>query len=76
MSAVVCGERMSFINEGEALIRQGDTGLWFHFREPVDRFSCQRVEELLPLIESLDLRVQSEGLYGAGYLAYEAAPRL
>ena len=74
MSAVVCGERMSFINEGEALIRQGDTGLWFHFREPVDRFSCQRVEELLPLIESLDLRVQSEGLYGAGYLAYEAAP--
>ncbi|MDC7241682.1 MAG: aminodeoxychorismate synthase component I [Spirochaetales bacterium] len=65
---------MAIMKEGEALIRQGDTGLWYCFKEPVVRFSCNSAEELSGLMEYLDRRVEGEGLYAAGYLTYEAAP--
>lgn len=43
------------------------------FSNPVEILVAHRIEEVLPLLETIDARVQSEGLYAAGYISYEAA---
>ncbi|MFP6582427.1 MAG: aminodeoxychorismate synthase component I [Candidatus Hydrogenedentota bacterium] len=43
------------------------------FTNPVEIHVVHRIEEVMPLLEALDTCVQSEGLYVAGYLSYEAS---
>ncbi len=44
-----------------------------YFHNPIDVYSTHEVAEVMSLIETINARVQSESLYAAGYLAYEAA---
>jgi para-aminobenzoate synthetase / 4-amino-4-deoxychorismate lyase len=47
---------------------------WLHFRQPVHVYQTTALREVLPLLETVEARVESEGLWAAGFLAYEAAP--
>ena len=44
-----------------------------YFQNPIEIYSTSDIDEVYPLLEALDARVQSENLYAAGYLSYEAA---
>lgn len=45
-----------------------------YFSNPLETHIAYRIEEVAPLLDYLDGRVQQDGLYVAGYMAYEAAP--
>jgi para-aminobenzoate synthetase / 4-amino-4-deoxychorismate lyase len=47
---------------------------WLHFRQPVHIYQTAELGEVLPLLETVEARVEAEGLWAAGFLAYEAAP--
>src|SRR5699024_8581971 len=43
------------------------------FQDPVEVVSAHRLDEVMPALRTVQSRVE-QGLYAAGYLAYEAAP--
>jgi len=47
---------------------------WLHFRNPRRIISAHRVEEVLPALNAIEKTVNKDGLYAAGFIAYEAAP--
>jgi para-aminobenzoate synthetase / 4-amino-4-deoxychorismate lyase len=57
-----------------ALIQDGADDRWLRFAEPVAVLAAFRVDEVQPAIAELVERVEREGLFAAGFLAYEAAP--
>jgi para-aminobenzoate synthetase/4-amino-4-deoxychorismate lyase len=51
-------------------------GEWLHFGNPVEVLECRRPEQVDPLLSHVEHRVEAEGLYAAGFLAYDAAAAL
>jgi para-aminobenzoate synthetase/4-amino-4-deoxychorismate lyase len=47
---------------------------WLGFPEPVAVLAAQRLEAVRPLLAEAAARVEAEGLWAVGFLAYEAAP--
>jgi para-aminobenzoate synthetase / 4-amino-4-deoxychorismate lyase len=47
---------------------------WLHFRQPEHIYQTADRDEVLPLLETVEARVEAEGRWAAGFLAYEAAP--
>ncbi|MEI6211339.1 MAG: aminodeoxychorismate synthase component I [bacterium] len=48
--------------------------MWQNFGAPYRILSSQRLEDVLPLLREIEIAVDQEGAYAAGFLAYEAAP--
>ncbi len=59
---------------GESLIHDPSRHLWLHFKSPVDRIVCTDCDGIRPALRKLHQRVESEGLYAAGFISYDAAP--
>jgi len=57
----------------EVLLRFPIHNCWLHFSNPVTVLEAQKVYEVVPLLESLEEGLV-EGLYAAGFIAYEASP--
>ncbi|RMG86705.1 MAG: aminodeoxychorismate synthase component I [Bacteroidetes bacterium] len=55
------------------LLHAPDRGGWLWFRQPVRVLRAMRVEEVLPLLESVEAAVAG-GYYAAGFVGYEASP--
>ncbi len=49
-------------------------GKWLCFEEAVSVLTARRVEEVLETLRAVERRVQTENLYAAGFISYEAAP--
>ncbi len=47
---------------------------WLYFRDPVEVLTVRNLAEIGPTLEKIARRVTEQGLYAAGFLAYEAAP--
>ena len=47
---------------------------WLHFRHPKQIVSVHRIEEVIPALNAIEEHVARDGLYAAGFIAYEAAP--
>jgi para-aminobenzoate synthetase/4-amino-4-deoxychorismate lyase len=47
---------------------------WLRFRHPVEIVTTEHLDQVGPLLEKISKRVESDGLYAAGYVTYEAAP--
>lgn len=58
----------------EMLLHDAGSSRWLHFRQPVTVLTTSQEAEVMPLLEAVAGRVEQDGLHGAGFLAYEAAP--
>jgi para-aminobenzoate synthetase/4-amino-4-deoxychorismate lyase len=58
----------------EALLRDGPDGPWWLFTAPRSRWVAHRVEEVRPRLAEAARRVEQDGLWAVGWLAYEAGP--
>jgi para-aminobenzoate synthetase/4-amino-4-deoxychorismate lyase len=47
---------------------------WLHFQNPKRIVSTHRIEEVVPALKAIEEHVTKDGLYAAGFIAYEAAP--
>jgi para-aminobenzoate synthetase/4-amino-4-deoxychorismate lyase len=58
----------------QVILREDRRGKWLHFAAPRGVLVARRRQEVLPLLEAVTAAVEGEGLYAAGFIAYEAAP--
>lgn len=59
-----------------ALLRDPDAGSWLDFRRPVDVLQAVRPADVMPVLAEAERRVESEGLYAAGFISFAAASGL
>ncbi|MEM7483211.1 MAG: chorismate-binding protein [Acidobacteriota bacterium] len=57
-----------------ALVQDGFEGRWLRFEAPVAVLVARRVEEVPATFAEVCRRTEGEGLWAAGFVAYEAAP--
>lgn len=57
-----------------SLVQDGETGDWLAFTRPVAVLGALRLDEVREVVREAQRRVDAEGLWAVGYLAYEAAP--
>jgi para-aminobenzoate synthetase/4-amino-4-deoxychorismate lyase len=58
----------------EIVLHDAQDSRWLHFRNPECICSTSALDEVLPLLATIERRVEEKGLWAAGFLAYEAAP--
>jgi para-aminobenzoate synthetase/4-amino-4-deoxychorismate lyase len=56
------------------LIQDADSGLWWRFDAPLAVLAATRLEDVVPVLRKVEARVDADGLWAAGYIAYEAGP--
>ena len=56
------------------LLHDAARGQWLSFRQPVQVFAAYALPDVLPALRAAEARVESDGLYAAGFLSDEAAP--
>jgi hypothetical protein len=56
------------------LIQDADSGLWWRFDAPLAVLAATRLEDVVPVLRKVEARVEADGLWAAGYIAYEAGP--
>jgi para-aminobenzoate synthetase/4-amino-4-deoxychorismate lyase len=56
------------------LIRDGDGGGWWQFRDAGEIIVIDSIDAILPTLRQIEERVNSEGLWAAGFISYEAGP--
>ncbi|HEY9698965.1 MAG TPA: aminodeoxychorismate synthase component I [Trichocoleus sp.] len=59
--------------DNSVLLHHAKQQQWLLFREPIALYQASQPEEVIPLLEAIEQRVDAEQLYAAGFLAYEAA---
>jgi para-aminobenzoate synthetase / 4-amino-4-deoxychorismate lyase len=58
-----------------AVVLRNDTdGGWLSFSRPRRLCIARHIDEVLPVLREIEQAVKTEGLYAAGFIAYEAAP--
>ncbi len=60
--------------EFTAVLRDDAMGNWRCFRAPARVLATHRLDEVLPLLNEIEGRVERDGLHAAGFVSYEAAP--
>jgi para-aminobenzoate synthetase / 4-amino-4-deoxychorismate lyase len=56
------------------VLRDDTSGRWLSFSGPRRLCIARRIDEVLPVLRDIEQAVDTDGLYAAGYVAYEAAP--
>ena len=56
------------------LLRNKKNSSWLKFSNPQHIFVCSDIAEIRETLRDIEVRVQRDKLYAAGYLTYEAAP--
>src|SRR6266545_5010647 len=59
-------------NQNEVLIRDNDH--WLFFRQPQHIIIAERLQDVLPALQEIELKVEANGFHAAGLISYEAAP--
>ncbi len=58
-------------NLNEVLIKDNDN--WLFFRQPKRIIIAERLQDVIPALQQIELHVKAEGLHTAGWVSYEAA---
>lgn len=58
----------------QVVLRDETAGEWLIFTKPEDVCIAWELQEVLSTLATAERRVQSEGLFAAGYVSYEASP--
>ncbi|HEX6260810.1 MAG TPA: chorismate-binding protein, partial [Woeseiaceae bacterium] len=58
----------------QVVLRDESAGEWLMFTKPEDVCTAWELPEVLSTLARAERRVQSEGLFAAGYVSYEASP--
>lgn len=61
-------------SDGQVILQGNNRQDWLYFDEPVTIYTTDIIEEVLPELVKLEERVNRQGLFAAGFIAYEAAP--
>ena len=56
------------------LIQDAAAGGWWHFRDAVEILAITQIGEVVAALEHVERRVNAEGLWAAGFVAYGAGP--
>jgi len=56
------------------ILHHADSRQWWHFIQPHQIIQTYQVEQVLPLLQTVEALVNRHGWYAAGFLSYEAAP--
>jgi len=56
-----------------ALLHDPDARVWLDFRQPADVLLARRPLEVMPVLAEAERRVESEGLWAAGFVSFAAA---
>ena len=57
-----------------AVIHDAAEQCWLYFSNPRQVISAHRIEDVVPALNAIEKTVDENGLYAAGFIAYEAAP--
>lgn len=57
-----------------AVLYDPRSGHWCRFSQLLEEIEVHELDRVLPTLQTLEARVESEQLYAAGFLSYEAAP--
>jgi para-aminobenzoate synthetase/4-amino-4-deoxychorismate lyase len=57
----------------EAIIYNHDSREWFSFQDPLEIFQCFSIDEVIPILKSIDNKTRNN-MSVAGFISYEAAP--
>jgi para-aminobenzoate synthetase / 4-amino-4-deoxychorismate lyase len=57
----------------EALVRDGRSGRWLHFRNPREVRTATRLEDVLPCLRDVEALTQQRGLWAAGFVSFDAS---
>ena len=58
----------------QAVIHDPETGYWLQFTRPRVILQTVNLSDIIPLLEEVERVVRRDGLYGAGWIGYEASP--
>ena len=59
---------------GRVVLRDETSGKWLEFTSPLRILQADQVAEVMPLVRQIEVSVQQERCYAAGFISYEAAP--
>jgi len=62
------------VSTNTVLLHDASIQQWLWFQDPVQVYAAWNVESVLSLLETVEREVSTHGLYGAGFVSYEAAP--
>ena len=60
----------------DVILRDGQRGVWLRFHAPHRIIQAVTAADVIPGLRDLEEHVTKDGLYAAGFIAYEAAPGL
>ena len=55
------------------LLHEPEAGTWLDFRQPIDVLVAARPADVMPVLAEAERRVESEGLWAAGFVSFAAA---
>lgn len=61
-------------NINRIVIHDARQQCWLQFQNPLEVFTASTIEDVMPLLETVQQRVEQQGWYAAGFLSYEASP--
>lgn len=62
------------IDMNQVVINDSFSGKWLWFQRPVQILQANRITEVLPVLQQVQDKVDSEQFWAAGFISYEAAP--
>lgn len=62
------------LDENTVVLHHAQRQRWLLFRQPVAVHVARTLDEVIPVIETVESQVRKDGLSAAGFLAYEAGP--
>lgn len=60
-------------SDNSVLLHDASRGRWLLFSRPLAVLAAERPDEVMTLLRTVERRVETEGLFAAGFVAYEAA---
>jgi len=62
------------LDDNTVVLHHAQRQRWLLFRQPVAVHVARTLDEVIPVIETVECQVRKDGLSAAGFLAYEAGP--
>ncbi len=59
---------------GSVILHDAAAGRWLNFSNPRQIYQAGRMEEVLPLMEEIQKKIDNTRLYAAGFVSYDASP--
>ena len=66
--------RATVVDHSSVIIRDMAENRWLRFQDPCEVLQTSRLDEVMPLLQRMEARIDQERLYAAGWVSYEAAP--